>query len=92
MTRGRLAAAVGLAAVLYTVAFWLVLTEDPAERKTLVMLVAATGVVFTVTGAVAAATGPTIGPARRCSPSASSGRSPPSRPRTTQSSSRSDTC
>ena len=58
MTRGRLAAAVGLAAVLYTVAFWLVLTDDLAERKTLVLLVAATGIVFTVTGAIAAANRP----------------------------------
>ena len=58
MTRGRLAAAVGLAAVLYTAAFWLLLTEDLADRRTLVILVVATGVVFTVTGAVAAANRP----------------------------------
>ena len=55
MTRGRLAAAVGLGAVLYTGAFSLVLADDLGDRRTLVVMVVAAGLIFTVTGAIAAA-------------------------------------
>lgn len=55
MTRGRLAAAVALGAVVYTAAFSLVLADDLGERRTLVVMVVAAGMIFTITGAVAAA-------------------------------------
>ena len=58
MTRGRLAAAVGLGAVLYTGAFSLVLADDLGDRHTLVVMVVAAGLIFTVTGAIAAANRP----------------------------------
>ena len=58
MTRGRLAALVALAAVLYTGAFWLVLSDSLGERQTLVVLVVAAGVVFTVSGTIAASRRP----------------------------------
>ena len=43
-----------LGRVLYTGAFWLVLSDALGERRTLVVLVVAAGVIFTVTGAIAA--------------------------------------
>ena len=55
MTRSRLAAAVALGAVLYTAAFSLVLADDLGNRRTLVVLVVAAGLIFTITGAIAAA-------------------------------------
>jgi len=58
VTRRRLAAAVALGAVLYAGAFALVFTDDIGERRTLVVLVVAAGLIFTVTGAVAAARRP----------------------------------
>ena len=60
MTRGRLAAAVGLGAVLYTGAFLLLLADDLGDRATLVVLVVAAGLIFTVTGAIAAANRPDL--------------------------------
>ena len=58
MTRSRLAAAVGLGAVLYTGAFVLVLTGRHGESLPLFALVVAAGLLFTVTGAIAAARRP----------------------------------
>jgi len=58
VTRRRLAAAVGLGAVLYTGAFSLVLADDLGDRRTLVVMVVAAGLIFTVTGAIAAARRP----------------------------------
>jgi PAS domain S-box-containing protein len=58
VTRRRLAAAVALGAVLYAGAFALVFTDDIGERRTLVVLVVAAGLLFSVTGAVAAARRP----------------------------------
>ena len=61
MTRHRLAAAVALGAVLYTGALLLVVTSEPREPETLNLfaLVLVAGLVFTVTGAIAAARRPT---------------------------------
>lgn len=55
MTPRRLAAVLAAGVVLYAGAFALVLTNDLGDRRTLVLLVVATGIVFTLTGAVAAA-------------------------------------
>ena len=61
MTRRRLAAAVALGAVLYAGALVLVLTGETREPETLELfaLVLIAGLVFTVTGAIAAARRPT---------------------------------
>jgi len=58
VTRRRLAAAVGLGAVLYAGAFSLVFADDLGDRRTLVVMVVAAGLIFTVTGAIAAARRP----------------------------------
>ena len=58
MTRLRLAAAVGFGAVLYTGAFVLVLTGRHGDSLPLFALVVAAGLLFTVTGAIAAARRP----------------------------------
>ena len=61
MTRRQLAAAVALGAVLYAGALALVVTAEPREPETLNLfaLVLVAGLVFTVTGAIAAARRPT---------------------------------
>ena len=58
MTRRRLGAAVALGILLYAAALVLVLTDDLGDRRTLVVLLFAAGVVFTITGAIAAARRP----------------------------------
>jgi PAS domain S-box-containing protein len=54
VTRRRLAAAVALGVLLYAGALALVLGADLGDRRTLVVSVLAAGVIFTVTGAIAA--------------------------------------
>jgi PAS domain S-box-containing protein len=54
VTRRRLAAAVALGAILYAGALSLILRDDLGDRRTLVFMVIAAGLIFTVTGAIAA--------------------------------------
>lgn len=58
MTRRRLVATIALGGLLYAGAFWLVLTRDLGDGQTMVPLVVAAGLVFTVVGAIAAAQRP----------------------------------
>ncbi len=54
MTRRRLAAAVGLGVALYGVALYLIVTADLGEPRALIAMVTVAGLIFTVTGVVAA--------------------------------------
>ncbi len=54
MTRRRLAVAVGLGAVLYAGAVYLVATADLGEPRALIAMVTVAGLIFTVAGTVAA--------------------------------------
>ena len=54
MTRRRLAAAVGLGVALYGVALYLIVTADLGEPRALIAMVTIAGLIFTVTGVVAA--------------------------------------
>ena len=58
MTRRRLAAAVGLGAALYGCALYLVLTADLGEPRALIAMVTVAGLIFTVTGVIAAVRAP----------------------------------
>ena len=54
MTRRRLAAAVGLGAALYSGALYLIVTAELGEPRALIAMVTIAGLIFTVTGVVAA--------------------------------------
>jgi PAS domain S-box-containing protein len=58
VTRRRLAAAIGLGALLYGGALYLVVTADLGEPRALIAMVTVAGLIFTVTGVVAALRAP----------------------------------
>lgn len=58
MTRRRLAAAIGLGALLYGGALYLVVTADLGEPRALIAMVTVAGLIFTVTGVIAAVRAP----------------------------------
>ena len=58
MTRRRLAAAIALGALLYGGALYLVVTADLGEPRALIAMVTVAGLIFTVTGVIAAIRAP----------------------------------
>jgi PAS domain S-box-containing protein len=58
VTRRRLAAAIGLGALLYGGALYLVVTADLGEPRALIAMATVAGLIFTVTGVVAAVRAP----------------------------------
>jgi len=58
VTRRRLAAAIALGALLYGGALYLVVTADLGEPRALIAMVTVAGLIFTVTGVIAAIRAP----------------------------------